>query len=252
MFPVKTADCADKRHRGVEALRVAGLVPFTTIDFPGRLAAVAFFQGCPWRCGYCHNPELVSGTVADDALTWHDLEQFMRRRVGQLEGIVFSGGEPLLQPSLAEAAGILGDMGFAVGLHTGGSYPEQLACLLPSLDWVGLDIKALPNRYSDIVGTRRHIENVWTSLDLLLAWDGEWECRTTVVWQQMSLSELRALGHLLAEKGVRHYALQCARLGTCLNDRLRNHHNTAPEGFRALCRELSELFDTFEVRGDAY
>ncbi len=121
-------------------MRIGGITPLTTIDFPGRLAAVVYCQGCPWRCSYCHNPELLDAT-APAAVPWPQVLAFLQSRRGLLDGVVFSGGEPTLQAALPAALAEVRAMGFATGLHTGGMYPERLAAVLPLLDWVGLDVK---------------------------------------------------------------------------------------------------------------
>ncbi len=130
---------------------VGGITPFTTIDFPGRLAAVVFLQGCPWRCGYCHNPQLLP-RHAPTTQPWHTVRTWLDSRRGLLDGVVFSGSEPLLHRGLADALRDVRSMGFATALHTGGAYPERLARLLPLLDWVGFDVKAPFGDYRTITG----------------------------------------------------------------------------------------------------
>lgn len=131
-------------------LEVGGLVPFTTIDFPGRLAAVVFCQGCPWRCTYCHNQHLQPrGT---HTRTWPQVLQWLASRQGLIDGVVFSGGEPLLQQALPAAIAETRALGFATALHTAGIYPQRLAAVLPLLDWVGFDVKAPFAEYAPIVG----------------------------------------------------------------------------------------------------
>ena len=83
-------------------LRIGGITPLTTIDFPGRLAAVLYCQGCPWRCSYCHNPELLDATTPAE-MDWPQVLAFLRKRQGLLDGVVFSGGEPTLQAGLPQA-----------------------------------------------------------------------------------------------------------------------------------------------------
>lgn len=100
-----------------------------------------FVRGCPWRCGYCHNPHLQHRRGAD-ALAWPAVEAELRRRVGWLDGVVFSGGEPSTDPALPDAVSRVRGLGHRVGLHTCGAFPDRLRGLLPMLDWVGFDIKA--------------------------------------------------------------------------------------------------------------
>lgn len=132
-------------------LAVGGLLPFTTIDYPGCLAAVLFCQGCPWHCVYCHNRHLIPKN-SGSAIPWSTVIDLLERRLGLLDAVVFSGGEPTLQTALPEALGVVQAMGFKTGLHTGGPYPKRLQRCLPLLDWVGMDLKAPFDEYERITG----------------------------------------------------------------------------------------------------
>ncbi len=94
-----------------DALSVGGFEPFSTQDWPGRLAAVVFVQGCPWRCSYCHNPGLQSQCAPQAGLRWADLRARWRTRIGLLDGLVFSGGEPTLDPALPSALAEVREVG---------------------------------------------------------------------------------------------------------------------------------------------
>lgn len=203
--PARTADSAP--------LRVGGLTPLTTVDFPGRLSAVVYCQGCPWRCGYCHNPELLDATTPA-AMPWAQVRTFLESRRGLLDGVVFSGGEPTLQAALPAALAEVRAMGFATGLHTGGMYPERLAALLPLLDWVGFDIKGPKHRYDAITGVPGSGVRAWESLQHVLQSCVEYECRTTWHAGLFGCSELAILADLLAYSGVAHWVLQPCRLHT--------------------------------------
>lgn len=133
-------------------LTIGGLTPFTTIDYPGKLAAVIFCQGCAWRCGYCHNQQLLN-TDQPSAYAWQDVIAFLEQRQGLLDAVVFSGGEPTLQPHLPQAIATVRQMGFLTGLHTTGAYPQHLLDCLPHLDWVGMDIKAPFDQYQKVTGS---------------------------------------------------------------------------------------------------
>jgi pyruvate formate lyase activating enzyme len=122
-------------------LRVGGLTPLSASDYPDRLAAVVFCQGCAWRCTYCHNPGLLSFKSAQ-LIPWERVLAFLEKRRGLLDAVVFSGGEPTLQRSLPQAMREVKAMGFLIGLHTAGIAPRMLARVLPLLDWVGMDLKA--------------------------------------------------------------------------------------------------------------
>ena len=191
------------------ALVVGGVTPFTTIDFPGRLAAVVFCQGCPWRCAYCHNPHLLSPRAAT-AQSWPSVVSWLATRRGLLDGVVFSGGEPLLQRGLTDAVGEVRAMGFAAALHTAGAYPRRLQALLPLLDWVGFDVKAPFGDYRSITGVNGG-ENARLSLALLLASGTPCEVRCTVDQRVLKDDALGRMNAQLSTMGVNRVVLQACR-----------------------------------------
>lgn len=189
---------------------MGGLTPLSTADWPGRLAAVVFCQGCAWSCPYCHNAALRP-SVADGGpgeRPWSEVLAWLETRQGLLEAVVFSGGEPLLQPGLADAMSAVRGLGFDVGLHTSGMDPQALARVLPLTHWVGLDLKAPRAAYGRITGAPRSADFAWASLDLVRASGVSFELRTTWHPALLSEAELIALaGELSALDGVT-WALQ--------------------------------------------
>jgi pyruvate formate lyase activating enzyme len=193
-----------------ERLRLGGLTRCSSVDFPGRLAAVVFLQGCPWRCDYCHNPSLLDAN-GETRLTWLDVRGFLQRRVGLLDAVVFSGGEPTLQPALGAALDEVRAMGFQTALHTSGAYPERLAEVLHRLDWVGLDVKATWHKLSAVSGVPGSAARVRASLARLIESGVPYECRTTWHAGLFPPEELRSLAADLSTLGVTDWALQMAR-----------------------------------------
>ena len=141
-------------------VEVGGLTPLTTIDYPGELAAVLFLQGCPWRCGYCHNQELMPRR-SPFAIPWSRVIELLGQRLGLLDAVVFSGGEPTLQAGLGEAMLQVKSLGFKIGLHTAGIYPERLQAVLPLVDWIGMDIKSTRAEYEATTGVRGSGTRAW-------------------------------------------------------------------------------------------
>ena len=198
------------RETGAESLAIAGLTPLSTCDWPDRLVATAFLQGCPWRCGYCHNPGLID-PQAPGQVPWAEVVGLLDRRVGLLDGVVFSGGEPTRQAGLAHAMRQVRARGFGVGLHTGGAYPTRLATLLPLVDWVGLDVKATADLYAAVTGVARSATSAFASLDLVLRSGVPVQVRTTVDPTTMTPSDVERLTTELAARGVRDHVLQEVR-----------------------------------------
>lgn len=184
-----------------DELRVGGFVPFTTVDYPDRLSAVVFCQGCPWRCRYCHNPHLQPWQ-ADVRWRWDEILEELAERRGFLEAVVFSGGEPTAQAGLKGAIHTVRALGYAIGLHTAGIYPARLAAVLPLVDWVGLDIKApLDQRYGRITGCPSSESAAAQSLELVLLSGVAVQIRTTVHPTLLSDDDLRDMQNELARRG---------------------------------------------------
>ncbi|MBL3591522.1 MAG: anaerobic ribonucleoside-triphosphate reductase activating protein [gamma proteobacterium endosymbiont of Lamellibrachia anaximandri] len=200
-------------------LQIGGLTPMTTIDYPGELAAVIFCQGCPWSCRYCHNSHLLPRS-GDDLIEWASVIDFLKQRQGLLDAVVFSGGEPTLQRNLKAAIQQVRAMGFKIGLHSAGAYPERLAELLPLLDWVGLDIKALPEDYDTLTGVSGSGKKAWKSLQLLIASGVAYEIRTTVHPELLTPALLKQLDSRLQETGVVNHQLQKCNTSHCLDTTL--------------------------------
>ena len=222
-------------------LAVGGLAPLTTVDFPGRLAAVVFCQGCPWRCPYCHNPHLQSCRIGG-AVPWQDVLAFLRSRIGLLDGVVFSGGEPLVQAGLEDAMAEVRGMGFQVALHTGGCDPARFRRALDGVEWVGFDVKAPFADYARVTGVPGSGEAAAESLVWMLASGGSHEVRTTLDPSLLSEADIRALAGDLSALGVQRFVLQECRD--------RSGRVLSVEWLRdpALAESMVEIFPSFEVR----
>jgi anaerobic ribonucleoside-triphosphate reductase activating protein len=232
--------------RARAGLRVGGLTPFTSIDYPGKLSAVVFVQGCPWRCGYCHNPHLQSRSAAPSR-SWTELMAWLQRRAGFIDAVVFSGGEPAIDPALGEAIGDVRALGLSVGLHSAGIYPRRLRALLPRVDWVGLDVKApldddeLHDRIAGVPGGARAARD---SVRAVIDAGIDYELRTTAHPSWLDDTAVLRLAGGLASQGATHYALQVARpVGSM---------DAVPADYPALATlaRLQDMFERFTLRRD--
>ena len=187
---------------------VGGVETFSTVDFPGKLAAVVFMQGCPWRCPFCHNTELQPLNQSTNFI-WGNFLDFLKKRQGILEAVVFSGGEPLTQNALPDAIKEVKSLGYQIGLHTGGYRPDLFAEVLPLVDWVGFDIKTSFNeeKYNHLTGST-HFTKVMQSLEKLIASHKAFECRTTCDPRHLEIEDIYNIGKELSRLGVKEYYLQ--------------------------------------------
>jgi len=167
---------------------IAGLQKMTLLDFPGKVACTVFLHGCNFRCPFCHNSELLSGP-GQPFMDKEELLEFLRKRVGLLDGVCITGGEPTLQPELPALIRDIKALGYPVKLDTNGSRPEVLKALAAEglLDYVAMDIKNGPDSYAETAGMSADLlKRIEESMVFLLTGDLDYEFRTTVVAQYHS------------------------------------------------------------------
>lgn len=240
-------------HKPASELRIAGLTRFTTIDFPDCLSAVVFLKGCPWRCAYCQNPELQTREFSEmeERVSWEYLENFLKKRRGLLDGLVFSGGEPFTDPALYSAIKVVEELGYKIGIHTAGMYPEKLKEVLPMVDWVGLDIKAplsSENTYCKVVGKPNFTKRVRDSLDALLQSDVSLEVRTTVHPDLLTDEDILLIGKELKEAGVSTFAVQVYRQPPESDESNSLPRVGSDYPASGTISQLHDMFETFTLR----
>lgn len=175
------------------------------IDYPGRMAAMLFTAGCNFRCPFCHNALALAGPVRP-GIPWKALDDALRRFRGNwVSAAVITGGEPTLHPGLPDLVRFLKARGFSVKLDTNGSRPEVLRDLLPSLDYVAMDIKCALADYPRLVGCPDPAP-IAESVHLLVSSVADYEFRTTVLPSWHTTDTWPALADLLS--GARRYILQ--------------------------------------------
>lgn len=201
------------------ALRVGGLERWSSVDWPGQLAATLFCQGCSWACRYCHNQSLRPARGPED-YPWADVYAFLQKRRGLLDAVVFSGGEPLMQKDLGAAVRAVKALGYRIGLHTGGPAPERFAAVLPDLDWVGFDVKAPFAEYEAITGVPDSGAAARESLKLLLARGIAYDIRTTVHEKLLDDAAIARLNADLADVGCGPTRQQPFRKEGCVDAEL--------------------------------
>lgn len=190
-------------------MRILGLQKLSLVDFPGKVAATVFTGGCDLRCPFCHNASLVLPGRGTSALDAGGVLDFLASRRGLLDGVVLSGGEPLLQPDAADFLAEVKAMGFAVKLDTNGCHPDALADILDRrlADYVAMDIKNSLEKYPWTVGVPGFdTAPVERSARLLMEGPADYEFRTTLVRPFHEVGDMETIGRWL--RGARRYYLQ--------------------------------------------
>lgn len=203
---------------------LGGLLKFTLIDYPGRVAAVIFTQGCNFRCPFCHNPELVLPNLFHAPLDMEEVFSFLRKRRGQLQGIVVTGGEPTIHPDLPEFLAKVKAMGYLLKLDTNGSRPEVVRALAQArlVDYWAMDIKSSFENYCNASGMAADLLLLKGSIDAIMASGVEYEFRTTAVKGLVTAQDVKEIRFMIgngANYHVRRGNLKSKLLDSGLADR---------------------------------
>lgn len=162
---------------------IGGIQELSLIDYPKKLSAIIFTQGCPFRCHFCHNPSLVLKEKFSSSIKEEDIFSFLKKRQNKLDAVVITGGEPTIQKDLKEFIKKVKNLGYLIKLDTSGINPHVLKELLDEnlLDYVAMDIKTSLNNYSQVIAIKINIENIKKSINILLSSSIPYEFRTTLV-----------------------------------------------------------------------
>ncbi len=189
-------------------MTIGGLLKITLTDFPGRLAAVLFTRGCNFRCPYCHNPELVDPLRYVEPVPDGEVFAFLESRVGRLDGVVVTGGEPTLHPDLPDFLQRIRRLGFFMKLDTNGSNPDMIEELIETkmLDYIAIDVKSAPDSYARVSGAHADIDAVRRCIELAISSGLPHELRMTFVEPLISLDDMAGVAVLA--RGCKRFLVQ--------------------------------------------
>lgn len=190
-------------------MKIQGFQKMTLLDFPNRVACTLFTAGCNMRCPFCHNSLLVTEIDQSFNIDQNEILGFLKKRIGLLDGVCITGGEPLLQPDIEDFIKSIKEIGYKVKLDTNGTSPEKLISLVEKnlVDYVAMDIKNSFEKYAETTGIPNiDLSGIKRSIDFLIHGNVDYEFRTTVVAQFHTVEDIRKIAVSL--KGAKRYFLQ--------------------------------------------
>lgn len=227
----------------------SGLVKTSLIDYPGKISAVLFTQGCNFRCGFCHNPDLVP-LEAEGLRQYSEDEvlEFLDKRKEKLEGVVITGGEPLIHREIEKFIKKIKDMGYAVKFDTNGTNPEFLKKLIKKgfVDFVAMDIKNAPEKYSETTGTKVNVKTVEKSIKIIMSSGLPYEFRTTVLPHFHEISDFEEVGDMI--KGAKSYAIQGFVPRNTLNKKLEEVDRFSADDLQKIAEIMRKYVENVVVR----
>ena len=223
----------------------SGIDTFSLLDYDGYISIVLFSPGCNFKCPFCHNYKNV--VLSNDQLSHKKIYEYLKSRVGLVDAVTFSGGEPTLQKDLIDTIKEVKKLGYKIKLDTNGSNPKVLKELLDEnlLDYVAMDIKASPNKYDLVSGINVNLENINQSIELIKKYAPDYEFRTTLVDEYFTPEDIKEIGKLL--QGTNKLFLQkyVYRDGV-LNPSL---HEVKEEKAKEYQKILKDYIKNVELRG---
>lgn len=229
-------------------MRIGAIQKFSMIDYPGKLSAIVFTQGCNFRCPYCHNPELVDSAKFLDPIPKETLFTFLKKRVGKLDAVSITGGEPTLHKDLPQLMKNVKKMGFLVKLDTNGSNPEMLSKIIAesAVDYLAMDIKAPLEKYSQITRSQVDTLAIQRSIQLIKKSGVDYEFRSTLVQDMLSKKEVLQMGSLLGN--AKRYFLQKFVPSKTLNRDFAEATSFSNQKMDNLQQILQNNFQEFAIR----
>lgn len=231
-------------------INIGGLQKTTLIDFPGKVACTVFFAGCNFRCGFCHNPELVlpKEIKAQSKISEKEFFDFLKERKGLLEGVVLCGGEPCIFDGLSQFCAKIKKMGYAIKLDTNGSRPKMLQKLIDAqlIDYVAMDIKAPKEKYNAAAGVKVDIKNIQKSIDILKQGRVDYEFRTTVVPGIHTKEDIIQIAKELSP--AKKYFLQNFQPGKTIDPKFEKVKPYSDKEILEIQKAVAPFFDICEIR----
>ena len=187
-------------------MRLGGLQKTTLIDYPEKVSAIVWTVGCNFRCPFCYNKEIVTGDV--ELIPEQQVFSFLKKRKNMLEGLVVTGGEPLLQDDIENFCKKVKKLDYLVKIDTNGSFPERLQKLIHDglVDYIAMDVKAPLGKYEGITNVKVDVEKIKRSIKIIRSSSVDHEFRTTFVPGFLEMQDILEISDLL--KGAKRFYLQ--------------------------------------------
>lgn len=228
---------------------ITGFQKSTLLDYPGKVASLIFTYGCNLRCGYCHNPELVTLPCNTSNIVKEDeILSFLKSRKGFIDALVITGGEPTLQKDLIPFIKKVKKLGFLVKLDTNGTNSKTVKKILDFgiVDYWAMDVKYEDEIYEQNLEENVDYQEIKKSIKLLMDYAKDYEFRTTYVKGIHTVESAEGIGKLI--QGSKRYYIQNFRPGKTINPSLNRSNSFTSAELRKMKRLVKKYVDDVEIR----
>ena len=184
-------------------MNIGGLQKTSLLDYPDTISAIIWTVGCDFLCPFCYNKDLVLGKVG--VIPEEEVLSFLEKRKGMLEGLVISGGEPLMQKDIVQFAEKVKKLGYLIKIDTNGMYPEKLKELIDKklVDYIAMDVKAPNSKYDELTDVKTDIKKIEKSIEIIRNSKLDYEFKTTFVPELLTKEDIVSIAKWL--KGSKRF-----------------------------------------------
>ncbi len=233
-------------------MQIKGLQKLTLLDYPKHVAATLFFNGCNFKCAYCHNPELVNLKESQKLKTYNEKEilDFLKERKSFIDGVCITGGEPTLNKNISNFLRKIKKLGYEIKLDTNGTNPKVLKQIIKNklVNYVAMDIKAPLEKYEEITKTKVNQENIKESIKIIKKMN-DYEFRTTII-PDLSEQDIIKIAELI--NGAKAYYLQQFIPLKCLDKRYSKKKPYPSERIQKMLEKVKTSFEKCAIRSQSY
>ncbi|ADQ15647.1 anaerobic ribonucleoside-triphosphate reductase activating protein [Halanaerobium hydrogeniformans] len=229
-------------------MKLAGLKKTSLIDYPDLISAVVFTRGCNFKCGYCHNSQLINNKAEKENMPEEIFFDFLDKRQGLIDGVVISGGEPTLQPDLKNfIKKIKRKHNLKIKLDSNGSNQRTIAELIKEdlIDYLAVDIKQSWNKYSDL-SSEKIVPELKKTFSLILNSNVNYEFRTTVVPGWHDKREIEKIAKII--QGADRYYIQNFKAVNTLDPKLKNRRSFSPAELKNFKKIAEKYLSVVRIR----
>jgi len=229
-------------------MRIGGIQKTSLLDYPDKISAIIWTIGCNFRCPFCYNKDIVEGKTG--VIPEEEIISFLEKRRGLLEGVVITGGEPLLQEDITFFSEKVKKLGYPIKIDTNGSFPEKLKELIDKklVDYISMDVKAPMEKYDKLAGVKVDLKKIKKSIKIIQDSDVDYEFKTTFVPTLLTKQDIVKIGEWL--KGSKKYFLQQFKNDTSLiSPQLENISPYPKDELLDVIEKIRSFFQECHVRG---
>ena len=229
-------------------IKLGGFQRFSLIDYPGKLCAIIFTQGCNFRCPYCHNPDLVNPDKFSDLISPQTILSFLETRKGKLDAVSITGGEPTLQKNLPQFLENIKKKGFLIKIDTNGTNPDMLEDLIKYdlVDYFAMDIKGPSDKYHLVAGTWVDTDKISRSIEIIKNSSIDYEFRSTLVDHLITQEGIKSMCNSIGN--AKRYYLQKFISDRTLDEEYKTAHTLSQEKLQILKNLLQSQAVDFNIR----